>query len=98
MYFVIFGSDKPGTGQERQEALDGVASYLSERPGHPDVTYHCGGPTLDEAGAINGTLNIVEAPSLEAARAFMADHPLQKMGLLDDVSVRQLDWKTGCPG
>ena len=98
MYFVIFGSDKPDTGQERQEALDGVVSYLSERPGHPDVTHHCGGPTLDEGGGINGTLSIIEAPSLDAARAFLADHPLQKMGLLDEVSIRQLDWKTGCPG
>lgn len=98
MYFVIFGSDKPGIGQQRRDALDDLASYLRDRPGHPDVTVHCAGPTLDEAGAINGTLVIIEAPSLEAAQAFMADHPLQKMGLLDDVSVRQLDWKTGCPG
>ena len=98
MYFVIFGSDKPGMGQQRRDALDDVASYLRDRPGHPDVTVHCAGPTLGDGGAINGTLVLIEAPSLDAARAFLADNPLQKMGFLEEVSVRQLDWKTGCPG
>ena len=97
MYFVIFGTDKPGTGQQRRDTLNDVASYLKDRPGHPDVTVHCGGPTVDDGGNINGTLNVIEAPSLEAAQAFLADNPLQKLGLLEDVSVRQLDWKTGRP-
>ncbi|MDE2792225.1 MAG: YciI family protein [Paracoccaceae bacterium] len=97
MYFVIFGTDKPGTGQQRQDTLDDVVSYVRDRPGHPDVTVHCSGPTLDAGGTINGTLYVIEAPSLEAAQAFLADNPLQKMGLLEDASVRQLDWKTGRP-
>ena len=97
MYFVIFGTDKPGTRQQRRDTLNDVASYLKDRPGHPDVTVHCGGPTIDAGGAINGTLNDIEAPSLEAAQAFLADNPLQKLDLLEDVSVRQLDWKTGRP-
>ena len=98
MYFVMFGSDRPGTGQQRLDALDDVVSYLRDRPGHPDVTVHCGGPTLDEEGAINGTLVIIEASSLDAAQAFLADHPLRKLDILDEVGVRQLDWKTGRPG
>ncbi len=97
MYFVIFGTDRPGTGQQRLDTLNDVVSYVSDRPGHPDVTVHCGGPTVDESGAINGTLIVVEAPSLEAAQAFLADNPLQKLGLLEDASVRQFDWKTGRP-
>ncbi len=97
MYFVIFGTDKPGTGKQRRETLNDVVAYLKDRPGHPEVTVHCGGPTTDEQGNINGTLNVIEAPSLEKAQAFLADNPLQKMNLLQDVSVRQLDWKTGRP-
>ena len=98
MYFVIFGTDKPGVEQQRQDAVDIVASYLKDHPDHPDVTVHCGGPTIDETGSINGTLNIIEAPSLEAARAFFADNPIQKMGLLAEASIRELDWRTGRPG
>ena len=97
MYFVIFGTDKPGTGQQRRETLNDVVSYMKDHPGHPDVTVHCSGPTIDDRGNINGTLNVIEAPSLEVAQAFLADNPLQKMNLLQDVSVRQLDWKTGRP-
>ena len=97
MYFVIFGTDKPGAGQQRRDTRDDVVSYLRDRPGHPDIVLHCGGPTLDEGGTINGTLNVIEAPSLEAAQAFLADNPLQKSGLLGEVSIRELDWKTGRP-
>ena len=97
MYFVIFGTDRPGTEQQRQESLDPVMSYLRDRPGHPDVVVHCGGPTLDEGGTINGVLNVIEAPSPEAARAFLADHPLTKMDLLEEVSIRQWEWRTGRP-
>ncbi len=96
MYFVIFGTDKPGTGQQRRDTLDDVVSYVKNHPGHPDVTVHHAGPTLDDGGAINGTVNIVEAPSLEAARAFAADNPIQRLGL-GELNVRQLDWKTGRP-
>ena len=46
MYFVIFGTDKPGVEQQRQDAVDNVASYLKDHPGHPDVTVHCGGATF----------------------------------------------------
>jgi len=98
MYFAIFGTDKPGMGQQRRDTLDEVQSYVRGRPGHSDVTLHSGGPTFDDEGAINGTLIIVEAPSLESAKAFLADSPLQKLGLLGEVSIRQWDWKTGRPG
>ena len=98
MYFVIFGTDKPGVEQQRRDAVDDVASYLKDHPDHPDVNVYCGGPTVNEKGAINGTLNIIEAPSLEAAQAFFADNPLQKMGLLEEASIRELDWRTGRPG
>ena len=98
MYFAIFGTDNPGMAQQRRDTQDEVASYLRERPGHSDVTLHNAGPTLDEEGAINGSLLIVEAPSLEAVRAFLSDSPLQKMGFLGEVSIRQWEWKTGRPG
>ena len=98
MYYVIFMTDKPGKGQQRQDAVGEIGSYLEDHPDHPDVTVHSAGPTLDEEGTINGSVNIVEAPSLAAARAFLADNPAQKLGFIDDAVVRQWDWKTGCPG
>ncbi|MCY3727356.1 MAG: YciI family protein [Paracoccaceae bacterium] len=97
MYFVILGTDKPGVRQQRLDTIDEVATYVRDRPGHSGINYYCGGPTLDEEGNITGTIIIIDAPSLEAAQAFMDDNPLQKMGLLDKVEIRQFDWKTGRP-
>ena len=97
MYFVMYGTDKHGVEQQRLAAIRKVVSYLRDRPGHPDVTVHCGGPTLDENGSINGTLIIMEAPSRDAAKSFLDDNPLNKLGLLENSSLRQFDWKTGCP-
>lgn len=97
MYFVIFGTDKPGVAQQRHDTMGDVASYNKDQSSHPTVNTHIAGPTLDEDGNINGTLTIIEAPSIDAARDFLENHPLQKLGLLEDVCIRQWDWRIGCP-
>ena len=97
MYFVIFGTDKPDVAQQRHDTLGDVASYNKDQSAHPTATTHFAGPTLDEGGNINGTLTIIEAPSIDAAREFLANHPLQKLGLLQDVGIRQWDWRVGHP-
>ena len=97
MYFVIFGTDKPGMGQQRRETLDDVSSFVKEHPGHPSVTVHAGGPTVGEDGTINGTLMIIEAPSIEEAQAYFADSPLKKMDYNEEFSIRRFEWRTGSP-
>ena len=99
MYFAIFVTDKPGVGERRNELRDEFIAYLRHHPDHPDVVYHHGGPTLADDGAtIVGLLNVIEAPSLEAARAFVAESPYAKAELFADVHVRPWDWMTGRPG
>ena len=99
MYFVIFATDKPGTQQARNDVIDEFRTWLDDHPDHPDVVVHHGGPTLDdEAQSMNGTLNVIEAPSPEAARAFAADSPLRKAGVYGEFHVRQWDWRKGHPG
>ena len=73
MYFVVFATHREGMGQERLRLRDGFAAYLHDHPDHPDVIVHHGGPTLgDDGETVNGLLLAVEAPSLEAAGAFVA--------------------------
>ena len=99
MYFVVFATHREGTGQERLRLRDGFAAYLQNHPQHSDVTVHHGGPTLgDDGESVNGLLLAVEAPSLEAARAFVADSPYGQAGLFAESHVRQWDWLTGRPG
>ena len=47
-----------------------------------------GGPFLDEAGDMAGSLMIIEAPDLAAAKAFNAEDPYTKAGLWAQVDIR----------
>lgn len=82
--FVIQWKDKPGEGAAiraatRQAHLDWIAT----KPG----VVKLGGPFLTEDGAMAGSLLIIEAESLEAAKAFHADDPYTQAGLFEHSTV-----------
>lgn len=98
MYVAVFATDKPGTADVRSEHFDAFVAYLRDHPDHPGVALLHGGPTLSEdASAMVGTLLVLDAPSLDAVRAFIADSPLGRAGVYGDVQVRPFDWRTGRP-
>ena len=99
MYFTVFVTHKPEAMERRNELFDEFAAYLRNHTDHPDVVVHHAGPTLADDGAtVVGLLNVIEAPSLEAARAFVDDSPYAKAEIFADVHVRPWDWMTGRPG
>lgn len=86
MLFVISAMDKPGALSLRQ----------ATRPAHFDYVkatgqVRLGGPYLDEAGNMIGSLLIVEAPDLEAAEAWAKEDPYAKAGLFQSSMVTP--WK-----
>ena len=98
MYVAVFATDKPGMADVRSEHFDAFVEYLRDHPDHPDVILLHGGPTLSEdASAMNGTLLLLEAPSLDAVRAMVADSPFGQVELYGDMQVRPWDWRTGRP-
>ena len=98
MYCVAFVTHKPGRVQAGSEIQGAFIDYLRSHPEHPDVVVHNAGPTLaDDSATIVGLLLIAEAPSLEAARAFLADSPYGKADVFADTQVRPWDWRTGHP-
>ncbi|MDD9999666.1 MAG: YciI family protein [Rhodospirillaceae bacterium] len=99
MYFAVFGTHKPGRVQTGSELQNAFADYLRSHPDHSGVVVHHGGPTLsDDSETPVGPMLIVEAPSLEAARAFLADSPYGKGDVFASSEVRPFDWRTGRPG
>ena len=99
MYYVVFATHKPGRVQTGGELQNAFADYLSNHSDHPGIVVHNGGPTLsDDSETPVGTLLIVEAASLEAARGFVADSPYGKADVFAESEVRPLDWRTGRPG
>ena len=99
MYIVIFGIDKPGMADVRNERLQAFRDYLAHHPDHPAVALHHSGPLLsDEGETMVGTHVVIEAPSLEAARAFVADSPFGQADLWAELHVRPWNWLAGKPG
>ena len=99
MYVAAFVTDKPGMAQTRSGLREAFVMYLSTHPDHPEVVVHHAGPTLgDDGESITGLLMVMEAPSLDAAHAFLADSPYAKADLFAESDVRAWDWTTGRPG
>jgi hypothetical protein len=98
MYFVVFGTDKPGLAQVRAAARPRHRAYLRAPGAHP-VRVCLGGPTLaPEGDAMNGTLLVVEAETLAQVRAFLAEDPYVKAGLFAALEVRPWSCGLGNPG
>ena len=56
------------------------------------------GPIPSEDGTVrNGSLIVVDAPSVEAARAFVADSPFGRAELFAELHIRPLVWLIGRP-
>ncbi|MFT3722806.1 MAG: YciI family protein [Hyphomonadaceae bacterium] len=87
--FAFHGLDKPGALEirkaTRQSHLDWIASLS------PIVKI--GGPMLSDDGATPvGSMLVIEAESLEAAKALYARDPYALAGLWASTSVRPFNW------
>ena len=99
MYVAAFVTDKSGMVDLRSETREAFRAYLRSHAAHPGVVVHHGGPTLaDDGESIVGLLLVLEAPSLDSARAFLDDSPYGKAGLFAECVLREWDWRTGRPG
>ena len=99
MYFVVFATHNQESDQERLSLSDSFGTYLRDATGHPSVTVHHSGPTLSESGdTVTGLLQVLEAPSRDAARAFVADSPYGRAGIFAECHIRAWNWLIGCPG
>ena len=99
MYVAAFITDKPGVAQVRSETREAYRAYLRDHPSHSNIAVHHAGPTFaDDGETITGVLLVMEAPSLDEARTFVADSPFAKAGVFAECDIRQWDWITGRPG
>lgn len=89
MLFALIAYDRPGA----------VARRIELRPDHLKHLDALGdklvlaGPFLDEAENMVGSIVVVEAESLDAARAIYARDPFMTGGLFDSVTIKP--WRIG---
>jgi uncharacterized protein YciI len=82
--FVLTCLDKTGALDVRMAAREQHLAWVASRPGELKL----GGPFLDENGDMAGSLMIIEAADLAAARAFNAEDPYSRAGLWANVDIR----------
>lgn len=94
-YFVVIGTDKPGSGEIRSRVRPSHREYLRAQR---NVEIIAAGPTVNDDGAVmNGTFLLVAAPARQAVDEFVAGDPYQHAGLFREVMVRRFNWTLGNP-
>jgi uncharacterized protein len=96
-HFIVLGTDAPGRSGLRAELRPAHRAWLREHPGHAVRVVH-GGPTLDEDGAMNGTLLVVEAGDIAQVRRFLAEDPYSRGGLFAQAEIRAWNWSLRTEG
>jgi uncharacterized protein YciI len=81
--FALTCIDKPGALPVRLAARERHLAWVGGTG-----ALKLGGPFLDEAGGMAGSLLIIEAEDLAAARAFNAADPYTQAGLWASVDIR----------
>ena len=82
--YVISWTDKPDSLPLRMATREAHLAYAHDMGGRVKL----GGPFLDEAGQMAGSLIIIEADSLDEAKAWHAADPYAKAGLFERSDVR----------
>ena len=95
MFYAVWATDHPGMLATRLRVRDAHRARL-RNPGEHPVKVVAGGPTLDETdAAMNGSLLVIEAESIEAVRRFVAEDPYAVEGVYARVEVRPWQWGLG---
>jgi uncharacterized protein YciI len=82
MLFALICRDKPGALDIRKANREAHLAYAREQG---CVTH--GGPMLDEAGDMIGSLVTIDVADRAAAEAFAANDPYGKAGLFESVEI-----------
>lgn len=90
MLFALFALDKPGHLQVRLDTRPDHVAYLNDLSQKGILRF--AGPLLDADGKPNGSLVSIEADSLDAAKAILAEDPYAKADLFASTDVRPWNW------
>ncbi|KAA0698701.1 hypothetical protein DTW90_13055 [Neorhizobium sp. P12A] len=90
MLFAFVCKDKPGHLQVRMDTRPAHVEHLNKL--NAEGTLKMAGPFLDAEGKPNGSLVIVNAHSIEAAKALADADPYTKAGLFESVEIKPFNW------
>jgi uncharacterized protein YciI len=82
-FFCVFCTDKPGVLERRIATRPAHVDYLKARMDQVRLA----GPRLDAEGNMCGSMFVIEAEDLAAAKAFSAEDPYTKADLFAAVEI-----------
>ena len=82
MLIALIAKDKEGHLETRKSNRDAHLGYIKETG-----VVSQAGPLLDDAGAMCGSLVILDVQDMEAAQSWAANDPYAKAGLFADVQL-----------
>lgn len=94
MLFALICTDKPGGLPIRKENRPDHLAYLESLG---DALKFAGPFTEEDGETMTGSLVVIEAPSLAAARDIAGGDPFAKAGLFASVEIRPWQWSIGKP-
>jgi uncharacterized protein YciI len=90
MLFAFVCKDKPGHLNVRMDTRPAHIEHLNKL--NAEGILKMAGPFLDAEGKPNGSLVIVNAETIEAAKAIADSDPYTKAGLFESVEVKPFNW------
>ena len=94
MLYALICTDKPHSSAVRAEARPKHLAYIEAHKADVKVA----GPFTSEDGAtMLGSLIIIEAADMAAARSFAANDPYALAGLFSSVEIKPWRWLIGAP-
>lgn len=90
MLFALICKDKPGKLQLRLDTRPEHVAYLNGL--NEKGTLKFAGPFLDGVGKPDGSLVVIEAADMSAAKALAEADPYAKAGLFESVEIRAWNW------
>jgi len=90
MLFAFLCTDKPGHLNVRMDTRPAHLEHLNKL--NADGILKMAGPFLGDDGKPNGSLVIVEAEDMAAARALAEADPYYQAGLFEKVEVKPYNW------
>lgn len=83
--FLLTCMDHPGGLDRRMATREAHLAYVSaQEPGVMKI----GGPFLDDAGQMIGSLIVIDVPDLAAAEAWTKNDPYNKQGVFQSVDIK----------
>ena len=95
MLFAFVCQDKPDSLQLRIDTRPPHVEWLTGLNAEGKLAF--AGPFLDAEGKPNGSLVVVNAETIEDARALSAADPYAKAGLFASVDIRAWNWTFNKP-